>query len=675
MNSRYPALAPAQAWQLAYQWLCQRRRHYPANADIWHLRFHWPARSATLFARVMAGHYRLSPMQLLGGHAIWSAEDALVLKWVALRVAPRLPWHPACEHGRGMGVVASRRRLHDFLQGAGGSHPYVLRTDIRGYYQHIDRARVLSRLVAPLPCPVCRELMRQYLYYSVECGGEFHTPSSGISRGCALSPLIGASLLWHIDADFAARGELYYARYMDDFIVLARTRWRLRDAVRRLNGYLAADGFSQHPAKTWIGRLDRGIDWLGGWYTTQGRVGIAPNALQRYRTKSLRLYEQTLRAGNPETECQRRVRGYLQRWRIHTAAPLGQIPIPVGGVSARATGVPRIDSRKQGNHKPTKNEVSMDQALTKGARPKTGTRRPARGRRMVRRATVCAACALFSVDSPAAPVYVGPQLQEVEQIVPNRENHWVAKITYIAVPYEPEWVAVLGSATALFYQHHLDNTWAYGRWAVFDYRGGIETITLKGTPEQKLASINKEIFHTDSPVPGMIGITGTSDNNTDNNSNLPRAPEAVCTYLNTAKIYGDVNDLKHVPAMETYPPGSPCKTFPPRGDSNDCMFSLPAATIDLGTIGQGGGKTGYVGLEYTCTGAGSFTMSVLGIDKGKISGTYGVATLRTESGPLPAKVEAGAGVKHMVTVYADFVAAGGKTGAFSYTAPLLIELD
>ena len=91
MNSRYPALAPAQAWQLAYQWLCQRRRHYPANADIWHLRFHWPARATTLFARVMAGHYRLSPMQLLGGHAIWSAEDALVLKWVALRVAPRLP--------------------------------------------------------------------------------------------------------------------------------------------------------------------------------------------------------------------------------------------------------------------------------------------------------------------------------------------------------------------------------------------------------------------------------------------------------------------------------------------------------------------------------------------------------------------------------------------------------
>nr|WP_279462973.1 hypothetical protein [Aeromonas dhakensis] len=179
MNSRYPELAPAQAWQLAYQWICRRRRHYRANADIWHLRFHWPARSATLFARVMAGHYRLSPMQLLGGHAIWSAEDALVLKWVALRVAPRLPWHPACEHGRGMGVVASRRRLHDFLQGAGGSHPYVLRTDIRGYYQHIDRARVLSRLVAPLPCPVCRELMRQYLYYSVECGGEFHTPGGG----------------------------------------------------------------------------------------------------------------------------------------------------------------------------------------------------------------------------------------------------------------------------------------------------------------------------------------------------------------------------------------------------------------------------------------------------------------------------------------------------------------
>jgi hypothetical protein len=25
----------------AFDWLCHQRRNYPANADVWHLRFHW----------------------------------------------------------------------------------------------------------------------------------------------------------------------------------------------------------------------------------------------------------------------------------------------------------------------------------------------------------------------------------------------------------------------------------------------------------------------------------------------------------------------------------------------------------------------------------------------------------------------------------------------------------
>lgn len=314
MTNPYPVLHLEHAWQLAYEWVCQRRRHYPANADIWHLRFHWPALSRRLLASVLAGNYRLSPMLVVGKHAIWSAQDALVLKWVALLCAPWLALHPRCEHGLGMGVKASKRRLHTFLTAAQGDAPFVMRTDIRGYYQYIDKHQVLARVVGPLPSPVWRDLIHQYLYYSVEQGGEFHTPTAGIGRGCALSPLIGASLLYHIDADFAGQPDLYYARYMDDFIILARTRWRLRRAIATLRGHLAEGGFSLHPDKTRIGKLAKGVDWLGGWFNPQGLVGIASRSLQQYRTRSLRLYEQALRQGHSEEECQARVRMYRQRW-------------------------------------------------------------------------------------------------------------------------------------------------------------------------------------------------------------------------------------------------------------------------------------------------------------------------------------------------------------------------
>ncbi|WP_421263969.1 reverse transcriptase domain-containing protein [Aeromonas sp. 600527] len=214
-----------------------------------------------------------------------------------------------------MGGKASKRRLHAFLNEAQGDYTFVVRTDIRGYYQHIDKHQVLARVVGPLPSPVWRDLTHQYLYYSVEQGGEFHNPTAGIGRGCALSPLIGASLLYHIDADFAGQPDLYYARYIDDFIILARTRWRLRRAIVSLRGHLAEGRFSLHPDKTRIGKLAKGVDWLGGWFNPQGLVGIAPRSLQQYRTRSLRLYEQALRQGHSEEECQARVRIYRRRWR------------------------------------------------------------------------------------------------------------------------------------------------------------------------------------------------------------------------------------------------------------------------------------------------------------------------------------------------------------------------
>lgn len=316
MNNPYAMLSAEHAWQLAYEWVSMRSRHYPANADIWHLRFHWSTLSGTLLKSVLDGDYRLSAMQIVGKHAIWSAQDALVFKWVTLQWAPWLPLHLRCEHGLGMGVRASKRRLHTFLTEHEEHYPFVMRTDIRGYYQHIDKEQVLDRVVSALPSPVWRGLIEQYLYYSVEHAGEFHTPASGIGRGCALSPLIGASLLYHIDADFAGQPELYYVRYMDDFIILARTRWRLRRAIATLRGYLAEGGFSLHLDKTQIGKLTKGVDWLGGWFNSQGLVGIAPRSLQRYRTRSLRLYEQALRHGYSVEECQARVRMYRFRWKI-----------------------------------------------------------------------------------------------------------------------------------------------------------------------------------------------------------------------------------------------------------------------------------------------------------------------------------------------------------------------
>ncbi|EOC3345271.1 reverse transcriptase domain-containing protein [Escherichia coli] len=126
-------------------------------------------------------------------------------------------------------------------------------------------------------------LVEQYLYYCVDDGGEIHTPETGIPRGCALSPLLGGSLLYHIDAEFNATEDIYYARYMDDFILLTRTRWRLRQSVVLLNEFLDWGGFKQHPDKTYIGKISRGMDWLGAQFDEHGATGVADRALRHHR--------------------------------------------------------------------------------------------------------------------------------------------------------------------------------------------------------------------------------------------------------------------------------------------------------------------------------------------------------------------------------------------------------
>lgn len=193
---------------------------------------------------------------------------------------------------------------------------FAKHADIRGYYRHIRKDSVYDLVCRHLGHPVLRELVRQYLYYSVEEGGEFYTPLSGICRGCSLSPLIGAALLWRIDDRLAVMKGISYVRYMDDFLILSDKRWAIRRARETLYDYFDLNGFSAHPDKTQVGKTEKGFDWLGVWFTTRGAEGISPRALENHRCRRVRLEEQLRRRGQSETVIAERVQRYEQRWKI-----------------------------------------------------------------------------------------------------------------------------------------------------------------------------------------------------------------------------------------------------------------------------------------------------------------------------------------------------------------------
>lgn len=306
-------------WQSAADWLWRQRKHAPANADVWDLRWRWMmhGEAETLYHNVKAGRYRLSPMLIYGrgrsARAMWSAADSLVLKWVALQVEKPLPRPERCHHLRGKGVRYSLRAVKEAL--SSGRFQFVHRTDIRGYYEHIRKSQLISLVNRYVPDPVCRELITQYAHYSVEYGGEIYKPVNGIPRGCALSPLIGAALLHHIDGYYRSLNpdEVYYVRYMDDFLLLTRTRWQLRRGIARLGEFFELSGFERHPDKTQTGKIQKGFDWPGIWYAEDGAT-IASRALNNHRERRARLYEQARRKGIQNEEALERVRAYDERW-------------------------------------------------------------------------------------------------------------------------------------------------------------------------------------------------------------------------------------------------------------------------------------------------------------------------------------------------------------------------
>ncbi len=204
------------------------------------------------------------------------------------------------------------RQAHRWI--AGGAYTFVCKTDIRGYYANIDKHQLLALLARHVKCPITMNLLGQFLFYSVEKGGNFHEPRSGIPRGCPLSPLLAGFHLYELDRDLASRKGVRYIRFMDDLLIFSRTRWQLKRAVATMNRWFAAAKLAQHPDKTFIGRICHGFDWLGYSFNATGLHRVAAKTLKQATLNIHRLYEQARSRGQSAQEIQKRVDEYITRW-------------------------------------------------------------------------------------------------------------------------------------------------------------------------------------------------------------------------------------------------------------------------------------------------------------------------------------------------------------------------
>ena len=292
----------------AYEWLCERRKEYSANSDVWHLRWQWEKIKPRLKTQLLAGEHRLraNARFTVDGKTIelLSSLDALVLKAVALVLTEHLKPHlsPHCYHIAGHGgLKGAVRAVAENL----ADNKFVLRSDVLSYYASIDH-----EILYDLACPYIldqrvRDLLWAYMRRTVYEDGIYRDITRGIPLGCSLSPLMGALYLKPLDDRITETG-LFYARFMDDWVTLSPTRWKLRKAVKLTNQILADLHVEKHPDKTYIGKISKGFDFLGYSFTPQG-LGVAQKTIDRHLERLDRLYEQ-----GADSE---RIGQYIRRWR------------------------------------------------------------------------------------------------------------------------------------------------------------------------------------------------------------------------------------------------------------------------------------------------------------------------------------------------------------------------
>ncbi len=178
-----------------------------------------------------AGRYRFEVQKkitLSSGDtiALWSSCDAMVLKvltWIIQGILQPFMLK-SCYHLKGHGGL--KGAVRDVMENV-PEYKFFCKTDVKSYYASIDHYTLLMRLHDYISERIIIHYVWQFLNRCVEWGGLYEEIKKGIPRGSSLSPLLGAFYLLDLDIKMEEMDVAYF-RYMDDILILAPTRWKLK---------------------------------------------------------------------------------------------------------------------------------------------------------------------------------------------------------------------------------------------------------------------------------------------------------------------------------------------------------------------------------------------------------------------------------------------------------------
>ena len=281
----------------AFEWLCKKRKNYSPFADVWELRYRWNHKMPPIQKSILSGTYvfdALRQHRLPDGSIryIWSATDALVLRSITKVLTDfLLPKLGPTYHLKGNGGIAGALK---FVNKNLNNNKFVFKTDIKSYYQSIPHNQLMHELEELIPDKGLLALIEQTIRRTETYGEIYWDIKKGIPQGSSLSPLLGAVALLCWDRAMKKTG-FVYARYMDDLIVLTKTKSQLRRVIKITYKSIESYNYKLHTnEKTFIGKISKGFDYCG-LHLNYKKVTLSESCVSKFKNNISGLYEQAQR--------------------------------------------------------------------------------------------------------------------------------------------------------------------------------------------------------------------------------------------------------------------------------------------------------------------------------------------------------------------------------------------
>lgn len=206
----------------------------------------------------------------------------------------------ACREGKG--AYKGVERLQSFLRKKGAA--YALKCDISRYFASIDRGILLSLIKKRIADSKLLDLLKIVIdSYHVHQPERFKTstlrveyPHQITKRGIPIGNLTSQLFanLYLNEFDHFVKHELkrkYYLRYVDDFVVLGKTKEELHEVKERSTKFLKERlKLELHPRKVRIFPTYLGVDFLG-YVVFKDHIRLRSKNVKKFRKRYKKLKE------------------------------------------------------------------------------------------------------------------------------------------------------------------------------------------------------------------------------------------------------------------------------------------------------------------------------------------------------------------------------------------------